>query len=133
MASIHKEIVIDASPEDVWSAVRDFGAVHERLVPGVLIAAKLEEGARVVTFANGVVARELLVDIDEAAMRLVYASVGGRATHHNASMQVVREPDGRCRLVWITDFLPGDLADTVRGLCEMGGQAMVRTLCRHGT
>ncbi|TMG96892.1 MAG: SRPBCC family protein, partial [Betaproteobacteria bacterium] len=36
MASIHKEIVIDAPARDVWDAVRDVGAVHRRLVPGVL-------------------------------------------------------------------------------------------------
>jgi hypothetical protein len=131
MASIHKEIVIDALPEDVWSAVRDFGAVHERLVPGVLVAVTLEEGARVVTFANGIVARELLVDIDEVAMRLAYASVGGRATHHNASMQVVAEPEGGSRLIWITDVLPNELAGTVRGLCEVGAEAMLRTLGRR--
>ena len=34
MASIHKDIIIDASPDDVWDAVRDFGALHTRLVPG---------------------------------------------------------------------------------------------------
>jgi len=28
MASIHKDIPLDAHPDDVWSAVRDFGAVH---------------------------------------------------------------------------------------------------------
>ena len=33
MASIHREIPIAAHPDDVWSAVRDFGAVHTRLVP----------------------------------------------------------------------------------------------------
>jgi hypothetical protein len=128
MASIRKETVIDVQPEVAWAAVRDFGAVAERLVPGVLTASKLEDGARVVTFANGVVARELLVDIDDGAMRLVYASVGGRATHHNASMQVVAEPDGRTRLVWITDVLPNELADAVRDLVEQGSLAMARIL-----
>ena len=31
MASIHQEIVIGAAPERVWDAVRDVGAIHERL------------------------------------------------------------------------------------------------------
>src|SRR4030081_1094651 len=31
MASIHKELSIDARPEDVGAAVADFGAVHRRL------------------------------------------------------------------------------------------------------
>jgi len=31
--SIIKEVFIDARPDDVWAAVRDFGALHERLSP----------------------------------------------------------------------------------------------------
>ena len=37
MASIHKEIVIEAPPEHVWAAVRDVGAVHQLLTPGILV------------------------------------------------------------------------------------------------
>jgi hypothetical protein len=33
MASIRKEIVIDASAESVWDALRDWGGLHLRLVP----------------------------------------------------------------------------------------------------
>jgi len=58
MASIHKDIAIDAHPGDVWAAVRDFGAVHQRLAPGFVIDARLEGDARIVTFHNGTVARE---------------------------------------------------------------------------
>jgi hypothetical protein len=89
MASIRKEILIEARPENVWAAVRDVGAVHQRLVPGVLVDARLDGDARVVTFASGAVARELLVDVDDKARRFAYEVVEGplRATHHNASMQ----------------------------------------------
>src|SRR2546430_9627810 len=88
MASVRKELLLDARPEDVWSAVRDFGAPHEKLVPGVLVDSRLEPGARVVTFANGLVARELLVELNDETRRLCWTARGGRATHHNASMQV---------------------------------------------
>ena len=71
MASIRNEITIETHPEDVWAAVRDVGAVHQRLAPGFVIDCRLEEGARVVTFANGLVARELIVDVDDEARRLV--------------------------------------------------------------
>ena len=66
MASIHKDIPIDASPADVWAAVRDFGSPHQRLVPGFVLDSRLDGDARIVTFANGTVARELLVDCDDA-------------------------------------------------------------------
>ena len=50
MATIIKEILIDARPDDVWDAVRDFGQVHKRLVPGFVTECRLDGDARVVTF-----------------------------------------------------------------------------------
>ncbi len=44
MASIRREILINASPEHVWSAVRDVGALHTRLVPGFVIDTKDQAG-----------------------------------------------------------------------------------------
>jgi Polyketide cyclase / dehydrase and lipid transport len=87
MASIRREVSINAPPEHVWSAVRDVGALHTRLVPGFVIDTKLEDGARMVTFGNGSVARELIVDVDDGARRLAWAVVGTRMTHHNASLR----------------------------------------------
>jgi Polyketide cyclase / dehydrase and lipid transport len=75
MASIHKDISLDAGSGEVWAAVRDFGALHTRLVPGFVRDTRLEgHGVRIVTFANGNVVRELLIDCDEARKRLVYAA-----------------------------------------------------------
>lgn len=130
MASIHKEIAIAAAPDMVWAAVRDVGAVHQRLVPGFVTDTRMEEGARVVTFANGMVVRELIVDIDDAARRLAYASVGGRAAHHNASMQVFADAGGGSRLVWITDVLPDALAEPIRANVEHGSAIIKQTLER---
>ena len=107
--------------------MRDVGEVHRHLVPGVAVAAHLDGDARVVTFANGMVVRELIVDLDDDARRLSYAAVGGRATHHNASMEVVPDGDG-CRLVWTTDVLPHDLAPMVGGLVEQASAVIKRTL-----
>jgi len=131
MASIRKEIVIDTPPEKVWGAIRDVGALHERLVPGFVVDTRLEEGARVVTFGNGVVARELIVDLDDAARRLVWAVVGSsRLTHHNASVQVLPEADRRSRVVWIADVLPNEIAGYMAGLLDQGLAVMKKTLER---
>jgi hypothetical protein len=89
MATVRKELVIKASPDFVWDVIRDVGAVHRRLAPGFVTDTRLEEGARVVTFVNGVVARELIVSLDEDMRRLVWSVVGGTASHHN-------EATGRC-------------------------------------
>ena len=130
MATIHKEIVIAAPPERVWAAVRDVGAPHERLTPGLVVATRLEDGARVVSFANGLVVRELIVTLDDQARRFVYAATGGRATHHNSSIQLFAEPGGGSRLVWITDLLPDEVAGPVGALVEQGAQLMKQTLER---
>lgn len=127
MASIRKEIVIEATVDAVWAAVRDVGAVHRRLVPGMVADVRLEGNARVIMFANGKSVRELIVDIDDASRRVAYAAVGGLATHHNASMQVFAE-GARSRLVWITDVLPNEIAGPVRALIEQGAGIMKRTL-----
>ncbi|MGP8120243.1 MAG: SRPBCC family protein, partial [Xanthobacteraceae bacterium] len=103
----------------------DFGAVHTRLAPGFVTDCRLEDShTRIVTFANGVVAREILVDRDPQARRLAYAIVGGRLTQHNASAQVFAEGEQRCRFVWIADFLPNELADYFGAQMELGAAAM---------
>jgi hypothetical protein len=130
MASIHKDIPINAPADEVWDAVRDFGAVHRRLAPGVLTDSVLDGDARIVTFANGLVARELLVDLDDRTRRVAYAVVNGLFTHHHASMQVVDDGDGRSHIVWISDLLPADRAPTVAALVEQGAVAMQHVLDR---
>src|SRR5207244_2770517 len=132
MASIRKEILLQSSPEKVWAAVRDVGALHTRLVPGFVVDTRLEEGARVVTFGNGMVARELIVDLDDEARRLVWAVVGGRLTHHNASVQVFAHGAGGSRLVWIADLLPNEIAGDIRGMIEQAAGVMKQTLDRLG-
>src|SRR3954454_20676534 len=109
MASIRKEILLDAPVDDVWAALRDWPAPHERLVPGFVVDTRLDGRDRVVTFFNGLEARELLVDLDDDARRLAWSAVGGTLAHHNASAQVFRE-DGGTRFVWIADVLPDEEA-----------------------
>ena len=130
MASIHKDIAIDAHPDEVWAAVRDFGSPHRRLVPGFVLDARLEGDARVVTFANGTVARELLVDCDEARRRLVYAVVSERVKQHSASVQVTAAGDTRSRLTWIVDVLPNEIAPYIAAQMDQAALAMRNALAR---
>jgi hypothetical protein len=130
MASIHKDIRLDASPNDVWDAVRDFGAVHTRLVPGFVLDSKPDGDARIVTFANGTIARELLVDCDDARRRLVYAVISERIKQHSASVQVFADGDGRSRLVWIVDVLPHEIAPYMNAQMDQAALAMQKALGR---
>lgn len=127
MASITKRIPLDAPAEQVWDAVRDFGALHRRLVPGFVLDAKLEDDARIVTFANGTVVRELLVDCDDNAKRLVYAVISERIRQHSASVQVIAAGDGRCELVWVVDVLPNEIAPYIANQMDAAAAAMTAT------
>ena len=131
MASIHKDIPIDASADRVWDAVRDFGALHTRLVPGFVLDTRLDGESRIVTFANGTVARELLVDCDDARRRLVYAAVSERVRQHSASVQVVPDGEARCRMIWVTDVLPHEIAAYVSAQMDLGTAAMQTALGRQ--
>ena len=128
MASIRREVSIAVSPDTLWDALKDVGALHTRLVKGFVTDCRLEGDARIVTFANGIVAKELIVTIDDADRRLVWSAVGGRLTHHNASAQVFDEGGPSCRLVWIADLLPNELAPMIAGMIDQGTAAMKRTM-----
>ncbi len=128
MAHIRKEVVIDASPEDVWAAVRDWGALHERLAPGFAVDTRLDGEDRIVTFFNGTIVRELLVDLDDDARRLAWSIVDGPYTHHNASSQVLPEGEHQARFVWIADLLPHELAARTAELMEHGTGVVKETL-----
>jgi uncharacterized protein YndB with AHSA1/START domain len=128
MASIRKEILIDASPQKVWEAVRDWGALHERLVPGFTVDTRLDGEDRIVTFGNGTVLRERLIDLDDEARRLVWSIVDGPYTHHNASAQVFSEGEGQARFVWSADLLPNDLAGPTAEAMEQGTNVVKQTM-----
>ena len=132
MASIRKDISIQTNAERVWEAVRDVGAVHRRLATGFVVDTHLDGDARIVTFANGAVARELLVDLDHTSRRLAYSVVESplRMTHHHATIQVLPEGTNQSRVVWIADVWPNEAADHVRPMMEQGSVVMKQTLER---
>ena len=132
MASIRNEFTIDAAPDFVWDAVRDIGALHTRLVPGFVVDTKLEGDrpiARLVTFGNGTVARELIVDLDDARRRLAWAIVGGpRLIFYSASFQVFAEGAKRTRCVWSADLLPNEMAAPVKAMILDSCATMKKTM-----
>jgi carbon monoxide dehydrogenase subunit G len=130
MTTIREEIGVDAPADAVWQAVRDVGEAHRLLFPGILTDARVEDGVRIATFADGTVLRELIVALDDERRRFVYTSVGGRARHHNASIEVVPDGAGRSRLIWITDVLPDELRDRIASLMRAGAATAKATLER---
>ena len=125
---------IDATPAQVWDALRDVGALHTRLAQGFVVDCRLDGDARIVQFANGLQVRELIVDVSDARRRIAWSATGGRLTHHNASAQVQDDGTGRSRVTWVADLLPNEMAPAIAGMIEQGLQAMRRTLeAEHAT
>ena len=130
MASIHKDIPIASPAHEVWDAVRDFGALHTRLVPGFVRDTRLDGDVRIVTFANGAVAREQLVDCDDARRRLVYTIASERLKQHSASVQIVPDGETRCRVLWTVDPLPHEIAPYISGQMDQGALAMQQAFAK---
>jgi polyketide cyclase/dehydrase/lipid transport protein len=129
--SIRKEIQIDAPPEKVWDALRDFGALHDRLVPGFVTDCRMDGEDRIVTFASGAVVREVLIDSDDAERRLAWSIVDGPYRHHNGVAQVFADGKGS-RFVWTSDVLADDEVVEVTGQSMETGIGVVKqTLEAH--
>jgi hypothetical protein len=130
MASIIKEITLDAPAGAVWDAVADFGAVHRRFAPGFVTDVQLVPGARMVTFGDGTVAKELLLGVDHDRRRLAYSIDNERLAHHSASFQVLDEGAGQSRLVWTVDVLPDAMGAYLSERMDAGLASAKATLGR---
>ena len=128
MASIRREITVEARPDEVWDALRDWGALHERLAPGFVTAVELDGEDRLVTFFNGATVRERLVDSDDDARRLAWSIVDGPYAHHNASAQVLADGPGRARFVWTADLLPHEAGPPTGEMMDRGLEAIAQAL-----
>lgn len=128
MASIRKQIHIDTEPAVAWAALREFGRLHERLAIGFAADTVLDGHDRIVTFVNGTVVRERLVDLDDAAARLAWSIIDGPYEHHNGVAQVLPDNNGGTLFTWTADLLPDKLGARTAELMELGLQAIKRTL-----
>lgn len=131
MASIIREVTVDAPAARCWDALRAFDALHERLARGFVTAVTMTgDRDRQVTFFTGAVATERLIGVDDQSMRLAYTVVDGplHAEHYNASAQIVPDGAQRCRFVWSIDVLPDELASRTAELMDAGLRAISATL-----
>jgi hypothetical protein len=102
MASIEHEIQVDLEVERVWDAMADIGRIHERLVPGFVTGCRMEGRVRVVTFGNGMIVREPIIDVDPRRRRVAWAAVGAPFEHYSASLQAFETPGGTRRTICAT-------------------------------
>jgi hypothetical protein len=129
MASIIRELHVNANADAVWDALRDYGNVHDRVARGFVTGTRTDGADRIVTFVNGAVARERFVAADDEHRRLVYSVVESSfdLIHHQASVEVIRSGDGST-LRWITDVLPDAAAEPIGMMMDAGAVAIQTTL-----
>ena len=128
MASIHHELLVEVACETAWAMLRKVGEPHTLFAP-VLLDSQLDGDTRTVRFANGMVVHERILDVDDSKRRVAYTVLDGPGmTYHHASMQVVEAGRDRCRFVWITDFLPPDIAGNIEPLITQGSTALKTNL-----
>ena len=108
MADGKAEISIDASPDDVWKLVRDFGALGEWM-PG--IESCVVDGDVRTIGMMGIEIKEQLRDLDDAKRTISYSVVEspmGNLESHLATISV--EPEGRgSHVTWSVEVSPDDL------------------------
>lgn len=130
MAAIRHEIAIAAPPQHVWDVIRDVGAVHDRLLPGRVVATELQGPQRLLTFPDGHKIRELIVSIDNETHRVAYSVIEGARPaldYHHATFEV--HPEGEhARLIWTTDVLPDSAAPEIRIRTRFGIAEMKHTI-----
>ncbi len=128
MASIHHEVSVDVDAKTAWAALRQVADAHVLFAP-VLVGGRLDGDTRTVTFANGMVLRERILDLDDQRQRVAYTVLDGPGmAFHHASMQVMNDGPGRCRFRWITDFLPPEIGQALTPLIEQGSAALKANL-----
>ncbi len=127
MASLRKEILVDAPMTLVWGALRDVGALHSKLVPGFVTDTRMDGTARIVTFGNGTVAREEIVSVDDQRHRVCWAILDPPFQHYSAAAWVEAAGDGS-RFVWTIDLLPHELASRVEAMMSAGIEVIRKTL-----
>ena len=124
MASIHQNIHVDADADDAWDAVRDFGAVHERVARGFVTdtrARRRRPHRHVRQRRRG----------PRAPRRRSTTTAGGSSTPssraRSASPTTRRQRRGdrrrrrrRAGCVWTTDVLPDTVAPTIGSMMDAG-------------
>ena len=128
MACVRNEMHIDAPVGEVWDALRDWGALHERLAPGFAVDVRVEGEDRVVTMFTGSSVRERIIDVDDEHRRLAWTIVDGPYAHHSGSAQAVEDAGGGTCFIWISDVLPHEVAGPTRQYMDRGSRVIKATL-----
>lgn len=133
MATIRRELRIEAPAERVWPFVGDPGRIHEWF-PGIIDCRVEHDGdttIRHVTLATGLTLAEEVVTVDPLLRRFQYRITGGLFREHLGTVDVIDLGDGTCLGVYSTDARP-DVMALVIGGATADALENIRTLTLAG-
>ena len=128
MATITRELLIDASPDAVWERMSDVGALNQLI--DFVGDVTLDSDRRYCDLGGEGELDELIGSVDPDRKRFVYSirkSPFG-FEHHSASWQAFADDDGGTRLVWVTDFKPDAAAPALEHVIYQGAASIERAL-----
>jgi hypothetical protein len=110
MGSIYHTARLDVPADVAWDYLDRF--TRAEVIPfSSALAGRREGEYRVVTMPGGFEVRERIVSVDPARRRTSYTIQGlNDAEHHHAELRLDVAADGAVTLVWVTDYLPHELA-----------------------
>jgi carbon monoxide dehydrogenase subunit G len=119
------EISINASPEDVWAVVADFGGI-DSWMPGIE-SCRLAGEDRVIQML-GMEVVERLYGCDDASRKLVYGIVGGGVPvqSHRAEICVRAGEGGSSHVTWSVEVEPDDMVPVMEQVYSQSLEALRR-------
>jgi hypothetical protein len=129
MATIYREVDLDADADEAWRQMADVGAVNKLI--DYLGPVTVDGDRRSCSLGDQGELDELIVTVDHDRRRLAYSIRQSplNFTHHSASWQVTPEGD-KSRLVWITDVKPDSVAPALEELIDQTADSIQRNLSR---
>jgi Polyketide cyclase / dehydrase and lipid transport len=111
MGSIYHSARLDVPADVAWDYLDRF--TRAEVIPfSDAVAGRREGEHRVVTMPGGHEIWERNVTVDPVHRRTSYTIAGlNGAEHHHAELRIDVGPDDAATLVWVTDYLPHELAD----------------------
>ena len=121
MASATAELTMTATPDAVWTVVRDFHGLAGWM-PG--IEESVAEGDDRVLSMMGMSIRERLVKLDESGKSLTYAIVNGAPVESHEATITVHDAGGGSRVTWDVTATPDDMAALMQGMYQQALEAL---------
>lgn len=128
---IQKQVTIDGTPDQVWAVLGDLGNLD--WVPG-MAGAKVEDGRRICTTADGAEIHEEIRDYSDELRKFSYVqTVHPLGLKTSGGTLAVNDADGGARVDWTAEveFADKQQESQILPMLEQGYAGALQALKRH--